>query len=148
MPTPLVFMMGRSPAILPTDRLYSLSHYWAVAAGAGFRLGLTSYAVKLLGDLRQVSWSVTVGERTGTDSAIGYIEGSKATSDLYAPIEGAITAINPGPPATPVVLNTNPYDDGWLLEIAGNGERLVTAQQYLAHLEAAWPLAQRLLKGQ
>ncbi len=66
---PLVFMMGRSPALLPTDRCFARNHMWVSEAdnGAedGYRLGLTAYAVKLLGDMRSLAAGATYSQGTG-----------------------------------------------------------------------------------
>jgi glycine cleavage system H protein len=148
MSKPLVFMMGRSPAFLPTDRRYARNHMWAMPAGPSYRVGLSAYAVRLLGDLNHLDWSVKPGASLRGGLQIAFVEGSKATSDLYAPFAGRVEAINPRVAAKPSLLNSNLYDSGWLLEIVSDEPSLLTAEQYLAHLEAAWPLAQRLLKGQ
>ncbi len=148
MPKPLVFMMGRSPAFLPVDRQYVRSHYWAVRTKSGYRLGFTAYAVKLLGVVHHLQWSVEPGAAVEQARAIGYVEASKATSDLYAPLSGQLVEINPRAPADPGLVNTYPYDAGWLVTIAGETDGFLSPAQYLAYLEATWPLAQRLLKGQ
>jgi glycine cleavage system H protein len=148
MAKPLVFMMGRSPVFLPTDRKYAPNHMWAAAADAGYRLGFTGYAVKLLGDVHHLEWSAQVGHDVASGQQIGFIEGSKATSDLYAPMAGTIEQLNPAVLADPSLVNTNLYDTGWLLVILGTSAELIGPQQYVSHLEASWPLTQRILKGQ
>ena len=148
MAKPLVFMMGRSPAFLPTDREYARNHMWALGAEDGYRVGLSAYAVKLLGDLRHLDWSTESGATITAGQQIGFIEGSKATSDLYAPMAGKVHEVNDAVVADPTLLNSNLYDTGWLLVIAGRGQGLLPPEEYLSHLEASWPLAQRLLKGQ
>lgn len=147
MPTPLVFMMGRSPAFLPTDRSYVRNHMWALEVPAGWRFGFTAYAVKLLGDIRHLEWSVSPGMKLDGGQPIGFIEGSKATSDLYAPMAGEAVELNDLVLADPTLLNSNLYDTAWLLSIAGTEATLLSPEAYLAHLESVWPLAQRLLKG-
>jgi len=148
MAKPLVFLMGRSPAFLPVDRRYARNHMWAMDLGHGFRFGLSAYAARLLGDVRHLQWSVAPGASVDRGSAIGYVEASKATSDLVAPIDGRVEALHGEVLANPSLVNSAPYDAGWLLCIAGEGLGLLSPEEYLAHLEAVWPLAQRLLKGQ
>ena len=145
---PLVFMMGKSPTFLPTDRRYARNHMWAAEIPRGYRFGLTAYAVKLLGDVQHFGWSVEAGSLVRQSQPIGHVEASKASSDLYAPICGTLVRLSSAVPATPTLINTNLYDEGWLLEMEGDGESLLSPQDYLALVEAAWPLAQRLLKGQ
>jgi glycine cleavage system H protein len=148
MAKPLVFLMGRTPVFVPVDRLYARNHMWAREAEGGYRLGLSAYAVRLLGEVRHLEWSVKEGETASEGMPLGYVEAAKATSDLYAPITGRLEAIHAEVLARPLLVNTNPYDAGWLLSMSGDGQGLLSPGQYLVHLEAAWPLAQRLLKGQ
>ncbi|MHC4401710.1 MAG: glycine cleavage system protein H [Planctomycetota bacterium] len=148
MARPLVFMMGRSPVILPTDRRYARNHMWAAAVETGLQLGFSAYAVRLLGDVHHLEWSAETGAKVAWGEKVGFIEGSKATSDLYAPVGGMAGRLNPDVLAKPLLVNTNLYDAGWLLVIDGGDEELLSAEEYLSHVEASWPLAQRMLKGQ
>ena len=79
---------------------------------------------------------------------IGSIEGSKAVSELYSPAEGKITRFNLELLFDPTVIDSNLYDAGWLFEMRCAPIGFLTPQQYLLHLTASWPLAQRLLKEQ
>jgi glycine cleavage system H protein len=148
MSKPLVFMMGKSPAILPTDRQYARNHMWVRGAEAGYRFGFSAYAVRLVGDLRQLEWSISAGTKLEAGQQIGFVEGSKATSDLYAPAAGTLVETNQQVLADPTLINSNLYDAGWLLLISDTDSRFLSPEEYLTHLEACWPLAQRLLKGQ
>jgi len=121
---------------------------WAVAVEDGFRFGFSAYAVRLLGEVHHLRWSVEVGTTVAADGQVGFIEGSKATSDLYAPMAGKLTELNRDVLADPTLINTNLYDSGWLFSIAGSRPPSLSPHEYLAHVEASWPLAQRLLKGQ
>ena len=148
---PLVFMMGKSPVFLPTDRQFVNNHMWVLPTDAGYRLGLTAYAVKLLGDMRRLEWSVAADTRIEKGQSMGTIEASKATSDLFVPMSGTLLEFNPAVVADPTLLNSNLYDCGWLFCMkSDDGEEplLLSPQKYLAHVEAVWPLAQRILKGQ
>ncbi len=115
-----------------------------------YRLGLTAYAVKLLGDMRSLEWSVAAGSCVKLAESLGTIEASKATSDLFAPAEGTILEFNSAVVADPTLLNSNLYDSGWLFRMKTDVARdeWLSPDEYLAHVEAAWPLAQRILKGQ
>ncbi len=148
MAKPLVFLMGRTPVFVPVDRLYARNHMWAREEEGGYRLGLSAYAVRLLGEVHHLEWSVEEGETADEGMPLGYVEAAKATSDLYAPIAGHVEAIHAEVLARPLLVSTNPYDAGWLLSMSGDGRPLLAPDEYLTHLEAAWPLAQRLLKGQ
>jgi glycine cleavage system H protein len=148
MAKPLVFMMGQSPAFLPVDRLYARNHMWAMVVGGRTRFGLSAYAVRLLGEFRHVEWSVRPGDLLARGKPLGYVEASKATSDLFAPAAGRVVAVNDAVAASPVLINTDLYDRGWLFDLEGESPDLLTPEAYLAHVEASWPIAQRMLKGQ
>ena len=148
MQKPLVFMMGRSPAILPVDRQYARNHMWVIAQETTLQIGFSAYAVRLLGDMHHIKWSVEVGSQIEAGQQIGYVEASKATSDLYSPVTGAIERFNDSVVSTPGLINSNLYDSAWLLEVRGTASGLLAPQAYVQHLEATWPFAQRLLKGQ
>ena len=148
MTKPLVFMMGRSPAFLPVDRHYTRTHMWVMAAGGVARLGFSAYAVRLLGDIQKIEWTVEQGRGVGAGEAIGTIEGSKAVSDVYSPVDGVVQCLHPAVTADPTLLNSNLYDEGWLLEIRTSHAAFFSADEYFQYLERCWPLAQRLLKGQ
>lgn len=141
-------MMGQIPAILPIDRRYARNHMWMAEHEDGYCLGFSAYAVRLLGDVRHLAWSVEAGDRIKESQRIGTIEASKATSDLYAPCSGEIRRINSDVPQKPSLVNTNLYDDAWLMIVEADNPGLMSPQEYLDYVEAAWPLAQRLLKAQ
>ena len=114
------------------------------------RLGLTAYAVKLLGDMKHLEWSLPAGSQVDKGQPIGTVEASKATSDLFAPAAGILLEFNPAVVADPLLLNSNLYDEGWLfrMQAADRDAQLLSPQEYLALIESVWPLAQRILKGQ
>jgi glycine cleavage system H protein len=141
-------MMGKSPAILPTDRQYAKNHMWAKGIDEGYRFGFSAYAVRLFGDLRNLDWSVAAETPLDQGQQVGFVEGSKATSDLYAPASGTLLEINAEVLADPTLINSNLYDKAWLFSIATPQTAFLSPEEYLAHLESCWPLAQRLLKGQ
>ena len=148
MEKPLVFMMGKSPAILPVDRRYASNHMWVLEDAGVLQIGFSAYAVRLLGDMHHLKWSIGAGSRIEAGQQIGYVEASKATSDLYSPVVGTIERFNDSVVSTPGLINSNLYDSAWLLELRGDSSGLLLPADYVKHLEATWPFAQRLLKGQ
>jgi len=148
MSRPLVFMMGQSPAFLPIDRQYARNHMWATAIEGGYRFGFSAYAVRLLGQMRHLEWSAQPRSPLDQGQPIGTIEASKATSDLYAPISGVLGRLNMDVVADPTLINSDLYEAAWLFTMTCREQAFLSPQQYLNHLEASWPLAQRLLKGQ
>ncbi len=144
-----VFMMGEFAAQLPIDLLYATNHMWAQPIGSSqYRFGLTSYAVRLLQDVYFLDWTVDAPAAVGYRQAIGSIESKKAESDLFAPIAGTIECFNEAALADPSVINAEIYSGGWLFNLRGDGSALLTVDQYLDHLESAWQVAQRTIKGQ
>lgn len=148
MSEPLVFMMGKFEARFPTDRKYARNHMWARPEGAGYRFGFSAYAVRLLQDVYFLDWCVDAGTALAERQEIGSIESSKAESALYAPIAGRLARFNDDLLADPSTINVDLYGRGWLFEMAGAGEELLSPEAYLIHLEAAWKVAERTLKGQ
>lgn len=148
MSKPLVFWMGRALVILPVDRQYAANHMWAQAEPSGMRFGLSAYAVRLLGEVHHLSWSVRPGTTVAAGDTLGYIEASKATSDVYSPVAGTLLEFNPAVLAQPSLINSNLYEAGWLFRMAAPGGDLLAAEEYLAQLQTTWPLVQRLLKQQ
>ena len=102
----------------PEDLRYTVEHEWVRSGGADgtVRIGITSYAQDALGDvvyvtLPQVGVGVTAGD------ACGEVESTKSVSDLFAPIDGEVTARNEALDATPELVNSDPYGEGWLFEL-------------------------------
>jgi glycine cleavage system H protein len=145
----LVFMMGKFEARFPTDRSYAKNHMWVQPAEAGRqRCGFSAYAVRLLQDVYFLEWNVDPGTPVREKQPLGAIESSKAESELYSPLAGTLVGFNEELLSDPSAINVDKYGDGWLFEIAGEGQPLMSAEEYMKHLEAAWAVAQRTIKGQ
>lgn len=144
----LLFMMGKFEAKFPTDRQYAKNHTWAQPTDNGYRFGFTAYAVRLLQDVYFLEWNVDAPIAVKHSQEIGFIESSKAESDLYAPLAGQLTELNPALLNDPSQINLDMYGAGWLYEIDGPGDQLMSPQEYLTHLEAVWEVTQRTIKGQ
>ncbi|MGN6133048.1 MAG: glycine cleavage system protein H [Aureliella sp.] len=149
----LVFMMGNFEARFPTDRLYAKNHMWALACGelgdeTRFRFGLTAYAVRLLQDVYFLDLTIEAGMHLGSKQEIGSIESKKAESSLYTPASGTVTSVNSGLIDDPTAINLDKYGAGWMFELATAGREFLQPQAYIDHLQAAWEVAQRTIKGQ
>ncbi|EAQ77477.1 glycine cleavage system protein H [Blastopirellula marina] len=144
----LVFMMGKFETKFPTDRQYAKNHTWAVRGQQGYRFGFTAYAVRLLQDVYFLEWSVDAPSALRQGQEIGFIESSKAESDLYAPLAGQLTTLNPALLSDPSQINLDMYGTGWLYEIDGPGDQLMSPEEYLTHLAGVWEITQRTIKGQ
>lgn len=150
------FEMGEFDASFPTDYLYAKNHMWAVPSdapekGKRLRFGLTGYAVRLLQDVYFLDWIVDAPCDLKQRGSIGSIESKKAESDLFSPVTGTLVAINSEVLDDPSLINSDPYGEGWMLEIqceSSQLEILLNADEYAKHLEEAWDVAQRTIKGQ
>ena len=101
----------------PDDLRYTSKHEWVrQGAGSTVRVGITDYAVEALGDVVYVSLP-QIGEEVAVDDACAEVESTKSVSDLYAPLAGTITARNEALDGQPELINSDPYGDGWLVEI-------------------------------
>ena len=94
MPEDRTFMMGKFAAVLPGDRLYARNHMWCRVEDGRCRFGFTAYAMRLMQDVYFLDWSVSPGDAVSPAQEVGHIETSKAQSDLFAPMPGAIATFN------------------------------------------------------
>ncbi|HTD60556.1 MAG TPA: glycine cleavage system protein GcvH [Gemmatimonadaceae bacterium] len=124
---------------IPPDLLYTKDHeYLRVNGTEPTRVGITDYAQGELGDVVFVELP-KVGTHLSAHETFGTIEAVKAVSDLMSPVTGTVLAINPRLDKEPALVNTDPYGDGWMIEIEpaespAAGDGLLTAQQYAAHV--------------
>jgi glycine cleavage system H protein len=124
----------------PDDLRYTAEHEWARAAGGqAVRIGITDYAQGALGDIVFVNLP-TVGTKVAAGQPLGEVESTKSVSDIYAPFDGVVTARNETLDAQPELVNTDPYGEGWLveIEIADDSvlESLLDAAAYQGMLDA------------
>ena len=148
MPDELIFAMGEFEARFPTDRRYAKNHMWAQPVDGGFRFGFSAYAVRLLQDVYFLEWDIEPPAPLQQQQKIGFIESSKAESDLFAPLTGTLALVNDELLSDPSSINTDKYGGGWLFDILGDGAELLSPPAYIQHLEAVWEETQRTIKGQ
>ena len=101
---------------LPPDRSYTSDHEWLQIDGDTATVGVTAYAADALGDVVYLELP-GVGSTVKSGEVCGEIESTKSVSDLYAPADGEVVAINDSVTANPGVVNLDPYGEGWLLRI-------------------------------
>ena len=149
MPDPIIFSMGTHTAALPVELIYCRSHLCYRPLPDGLkRFYFSAYAVKLMRDVYFLEWNVADGAAVAKKAEIGFIETSKATSELYAPMAGIITQFSPEAIRDPGVINVDNYGDGWLFEMRGDDPEPLDAAAYCEFLEKSWEQTQRLIKGQ
>ncbi len=98
---------------VPTDRRYTAEHEWVVLDDDVARVGITEYAANALGDVVYVQLPA-VGARLTAGTPCGEIESTKSVSELFAPADGVVTAVNEDVVADPEVVNVDPFGTGWL----------------------------------
>jgi glycine cleavage system H protein len=128
--------------VYPEDLKYTSEHEWVRASGDGdgtVRIGITHYAQDALGDIVYVQLP-DVGDEVEAGAAVGELESTKSVSDLYAPLSGTVVGRNESLEQTPELVNSDPYGEGWLLEIrpsdASAVDGLLSAEDYRAKVEA------------
>jgi glycine cleavage system H protein len=132
----------RRPPVYPDDLKYTREHEWVRIDGSTVRIGITAYAQEALGDIVFVQLP-EVGERVSAGQPFGEVESTKSVSDVYAPVSGSVTARNEVVDTTPELVNTDPYGDGWLLEIDADADadadapELLDAAAYREYVESA-----------
>lgn len=106
----------------PEGLLYTQEHEWIEKVGdIRVRIGITDYAQDQLGDVVYVELPEE-GREVAKDDLVAEIESTKSVGEVYAPFAGTITAANRAVADSPELVNTSPYQDGWLVEIDLIGE--------------------------
>ena len=125
---------------VPAELSYTSEHEWvsALTAEGTVRVGITDHAQDALGDVVYVDLP-SVGDSVAAEDSFGEIESTKSVSDLFAPIAGEIVAVNEGLEDDPALVNSDPYGEGWIIEIrpenADDLADLLTAEGYQAELD-------------
>ncbi|CAI7978840.1 MULTISPECIES: glycine cleavage system protein GcvH [unclassified Parafrankia] len=122
----------------PDDLKYTREHEWARAEGNRVRVGITAYAQEALGDIVFVSLP-EVGQAVSAGEPCGEVESTKSVSDIYAPVSGEVAARNEALVAAPELVNSDPYGEGWLVEVtvvdAAVLDDLLDAAAYREHVK-------------
>ena len=103
----------------PDDLKYTQEHEWVRSPGeaeGSVRVGITHYAQDQLGDIVYVSLP-ELGVTVEAGSTCGELESTKSVSDVYAPVDGEVVAVNEALDTTPELVNSDPYGGGWLYEL-------------------------------
>lgn len=109
-------MKAISELNLPEDVRYTDDHEWVKKNGDVVRMGISDYAQDQLGDIVFVELP-EVGSTFDKGEEFGTVESVKAVSELYMPMGGEVTAINDALADAPELVNSDPYDGGWMMEI-------------------------------
>ena len=99
-----------------TDLKFTATHEWLKLEDQDAIIGITEHAQELLGDLVYVELP-DIGKEVRAGEELGVVESVKAASDFYAPISGVITEVNEVVSSNPGIVNSDPYQAGWLVKI-------------------------------
>jgi glycine cleavage system H protein len=118
---------------IPDGLRYSEEHEWVAMEGDVATVGITDFAQEELGDIVFVELP-NIGAALKRAGTLGVVESVKAVSDVYAPISGAVTAVNGELGDHPEIINEDPYGKGWMVRLtvadASELDHLMSAQQY------------------
>ena len=103
------------------ERRYSKTHEWVTVDGKTATVGISDFAQAQLGDVVFLELPKP-GHKLGQGEAFGTIESVKAASDLYSPVSGTVSAVNEKLTASPELVNSDPYGEGWILKVDVHGE--------------------------
>jgi glycine cleavage system H protein len=100
----------------PSDRKYTKEHEWIDIDGSVATVGITAYAADKLGDVVFVDLP-TIGSTVAEGRVVGEIESTKSVGELFAPVNGTVLDINEAVVATPELVNSDPFGEGWLIKV-------------------------------
>lgn len=100
----------------PDNLKYTKDHEWVRLEGNTAIIGITDFAQHELGDIVFIDINV-VGQHLAANEVFGTVEAVKAVSDLYLPVAGTITEVNPDLESDPAAVNTDPYEKGWMIRL-------------------------------
>jgi glycine cleavage system H protein len=100
----------------PDNLRYTKDHEWIKLEGNIATIGITDFAQRELGDIVYVEIE-TVGKTLTAEAVFGSVEAVKTVSDLYLPVSGTINEVNPELANSPELVNTDPYNEGWMVKV-------------------------------
>jgi len=119
--------------LFPAELKYTKDHEWIKLEGNIATIGITDFAQHELGDIVYVDIN-TVGKTLAAEEVFGTVEAVKTVSDLFLPVAGTVTEINPLLEKQPELVNTDAYGDGWMIKMevtnAADVAELLSSQAY------------------
>ncbi len=117
----------------PADLKYTKDHEWIKVEGNVATIGITDFAQGELGDIVYIDIN-TVGKMLSAEAVFGTVEAVKTVSDLFLPVAGTISEINPALAGQPELVNSDPYGEGWMVKVTmvnpADVEQLLTSEAY------------------
>lgn len=125
-------------ANIPTDLRYTVEHEYLRDKGDGvIEIGITDFAQSELGDIVYVELP-RVGAKFNKNDVFGTIEAVKAVSELFLPVSGEVIEINDQLEGEPSLVNTDPYNAGWMIRLKvddpSDQEGIIDAAAYIQHI--------------
>ena len=122
----------------PDSLRYTKDHEWVKIEGDQATVGITDFAQRELGDIVYVEIE-TVGKDLNAGDVFGTVEAVKTVSDLFLPVSGTVTEVNPGLNGNPEAVNSDPYGEGWMIKMkvrnTADLDNLLTAEAYQKMVE-------------
>jgi glycine cleavage system H protein len=116
----------------PSSLQYTQEHEWVDVSGDIATVGITAYAADKLGDVVFVDLPA-VGSAVAAGTVVGEIESTKSVGELFAPIQGTVDAVNDAVVASPELVNSDPFGEGWLIRVKFSElPQLLSFEQYSA----------------
>ncbi len=123
----------------PENAKYTENDEWVIVEGGTAKIGLTDYAQDQLSDIVFVDLP-DVGDKASKGEAFATVESVKAASDVYAPVNGEIVAVNSALDDAPETINSDPFGAGWIIEVklenTADLNDLMDAAAYIKHCES------------
>ncbi|CAN5322182.1 glycine cleavage system protein GcvH [soil metagenome] len=111
---------------------YTAEHEWVLVDGSTATVGITAYAAGQLGDIVYVDLP-KVGSTVAEGTVVGEIESTKSVGELFAPVNGTVIAANDAVTASPELVNSDPFGEGWLIRVEfAELPDLLSFEQYTA----------------
>ncbi len=119
----------------PENLRYTKDHEWVLVEGTIATIGITDFAQRELGDIVYIDINAK-GKALSAEDVFGTVEAVKTVSDLFLPVAGTITEINPLLDGQPELVNSDPYGDGWMVKMTVTNpddiEKLMSVEAYTA----------------
>jgi len=103
-----------------TQLQYTAEHEWVLVDGTVATVGITAYAAEKLGDVVFVELPA-VGSTVASGTVVGEIESTKSVGELFAPVNGTVSATNDAVVDSPELVNNDPFGEGWLIKVEFDG---------------------------
>ncbi len=116
----------------PAELKYTKDHEWVRVEGDYAYIGITDFAQKELGDIVFIEIE-SLGQNLKEEEVFGTVEAVKTVSDLFMPVAGEVTEVNPELENNPQYVNEDPYGKGWMVKIktdSGSADHLMNADDY------------------